>query len=240
MGNFQKIGDIDNSQIKDIVSGNKTTKNEILKENFDVENLIKRIEKLENRTIPKWVYWVWIISILGLLFSLVSILFLNHGNNILITIATTLILSFVGILATFIVISNYAQVKEIEIKFKVENEKLEKRIKIQELNNQENERKIKENQGLSMYNIAEALLGLRSYDGAIRAYIHSLGAFYNVNQNYADESFNKIEYFATKIKNRQIRSSKINNLDYIQMLYSINIKDPRICKIADLLLHKNE
>jgi amino acid transporter len=91
----------------------------------------------ETRKIKKTscgVCWVWVISIVALAFSLISIFcgvapYTNWNVEI---VSLTIILGFVGILATFVVISNYAQVVEIKNEFgkrisAVEN--LDERIK---------------------------------------------------------------------------------------------------------------
>ena len=36
---------------------------------------------IQNYKTPKWVYWVWLVSGLAFVFSLLSILFLNRGDN---------------------------------------------------------------------------------------------------------------------------------------------------------------
>jgi len=68
-------------------------------------------------------YWLFGTSLVLLGVSI----FLNcgviDGNNV------TLVLGFVGILATFIVVSNYAQVQEIKREFEKEKKNLEKFVK---------------------------------------------------------------------------------------------------------------
>jgi hypothetical protein len=83
-----------------------------------IENFTKRTEKInrlkKNFCLPAWVYWVWLISIIALGLSISSIF---YGYNIKMDIkivSTAIILGFVGILATFIVVSNYMQVKSVQ------------------------------------------------------------------------------------------------------------------------------
>jgi hypothetical protein len=91
-----------------------------------IEKQIKGLKDNVNRKIPKWVYWIWLISIIALGLSLTSIFWgYNIKWNVEI-ISTSIILAFVGILATFVVVSNYAQVKEIKDEFKSKITEIEK------------------------------------------------------------------------------------------------------------------
>ncbi|MDR1973719.1 MAG: hypothetical protein LBQ31_03485 [Bacteroidales bacterium] len=64
--------------------------------------------------LPKWVYWVWLISIVAIGLSIAAI-FTNYSIKCNVeVVSTSIILAFVGIIATFIVVSNYAQVKDIK------------------------------------------------------------------------------------------------------------------------------
>ena len=77
--------------------------------------------------LPRWVYWVWLVSIISLAFSLV------HCFNLVFpyvywtveTVSIGIVLGFVGILATFVVVGNYMQVKHAEDKV----EKLSEKVK---------------------------------------------------------------------------------------------------------------
>jgi uncharacterized membrane protein (DUF485 family) len=93
--------------------------------------------------IPAW-FWILIASIGGaIVFIFIMILFqkwlgfqVNYENG-----ATTIVLAFVGIAATFVVVSNYAQVKDIENKFeqkilKIDSE-LDKKTEELQKNNDE-------------------------------------------------------------------------------------------------------
>jgi hypothetical protein len=84
-----------------------------------INSLGIRIGKTESKSksnLPKWVYWVWLISIIAMGFSITSIFWgYNIKWNVEI-VSTAIILGFVGILATFVVISNYIQVRDIENK----------------------------------------------------------------------------------------------------------------------------
>jgi hypothetical protein len=67
--------------------------------------------------IPKWVYWVWLISIIAIGLSIAAI-YMNSGImwNVE-SVSISIVLGFVGILATFIVVSNHAQVKGVKDEF---------------------------------------------------------------------------------------------------------------------------
>ena len=108
---------------------------------IEINNLIDHeTEKLKSklRFLPKWVYWVWLISITSLAFSLVCfcVFVFPYTNWDINAVSTGIILGFVGILATFIVVGNYMQTKQIEKDFyeKVQaikdnyDEKIEKEV----------------------------------------------------------------------------------------------------------------
>jgi hypothetical protein len=78
---------------------------------------INKTSLSENRSQKtKRIIWVWIISISALVLSLISIVFLNHSPHDLTMLATTLIIALLGGLATFVVVSNFSQVNNIEKK----------------------------------------------------------------------------------------------------------------------------
>ncbi|MDR0681791.1 MAG: hypothetical protein LBG15_08095 [Dysgonamonadaceae bacterium] len=95
---------------------------------LNISNIKRYIDKANNRfeklkkeylrvKYPKWVYWVWLTSIVALILSIAAI-YMDSGLiwNVE-SVSISIVLAFVGILATFIVIGNYAQVKDIEKKF---------------------------------------------------------------------------------------------------------------------------
>ncbi|MDR1339216.1 MAG: hypothetical protein LBK58_04085 [Prevotellaceae bacterium] len=82
--------------------------------------LSARVKNMDNWKIPKWVYWVWLIVIIAIGLSIAAIC-MDSGImwNVEI-VSTSIVLCFVGILATFIVVNNFAQVEKIERQFKSE------------------------------------------------------------------------------------------------------------------------
>jgi hypothetical protein len=123
--NNQQIGDIVNSilndvnvnqQVKDLavaIQELEFHKNECGKEcHYQIDDLKSRIDKLEKQNLKighsRFHYFLWgiVILILGtILFFMVPKIQENYVGGIL---------AFVGILATFIVVSNYMQVKSIQ------------------------------------------------------------------------------------------------------------------------------
>jgi hypothetical protein len=68
--------------------------------------------------LPKWIYWVWLVAIVALGMAIAA-LFIGVTPYVcwnVEIVSVSIILAFVGILATFVVVSNYAQVKDIENK----------------------------------------------------------------------------------------------------------------------------
>jgi hypothetical protein len=113
------------SQIADLKKGIEALKFQIVEFQESNKKLKEKINKLlknkrKNFFHDNWFLWGIIIIILGaILFSLVPVIQENYVGGIL---------AFVGILATFIVVSNYMQVKEIEKKFDDAQTKLEQQF----------------------------------------------------------------------------------------------------------------
>jgi hypothetical protein len=140
--NEQKVND----SSKMIMIGKDANGSKIIINNSEIEEIIQQqlhlykqdIANLLEKNTPKWVYWVWTISIIALGLSLTSIFW---GYNIkwnVEVISTAIILTFVGVLATFVVIGNYAQVKDIKDEFRKQmdisskmEQELKKEIEIQ-------------------------------------------------------------------------------------------------------------
>ena len=82
-------------------------------DNNKVNNTYKKYNKL-----PKWVYWVWLIAIVAIGLSLASF-FCHIAPNTkwhVEAVSVGIVLTFVGLLATFVVVSNYVQLKNTEDK----------------------------------------------------------------------------------------------------------------------------
>ena len=78
----------------------------------------KKEEKI--KSLPCWVYWVWLIAIVSLSLSLLCccVFVFPYTNWEVNAVSTGIVLTFVGILATFVVISNYMQVKDVKDEYK--------------------------------------------------------------------------------------------------------------------------
>lgn len=97
----------------------------------DINSLDVRLKKIEPiLKFPSWVYWIWLVGIVSLALSLIAIFcgVVPYTNWNVEIVSISIVLGFVGILATFIVVSNYMQVKEIEKKFDGKTEKLDTMI----------------------------------------------------------------------------------------------------------------
>jgi hypothetical protein len=82
------------------------------------------MDEQQNTTISKW-SWAWFFVILSFAFSLASLIVVvccNINWNLEL-ISSGIAFAFIGVLATFIVISNFMQVKEIEEKVKETDKK---------------------------------------------------------------------------------------------------------------------
>jgi len=81
-----------------------------------LKNNIDEIKRKSTKKIPKWVCWVWLVSVIALALSTASLFIrIDYKWNVEL-VSTTIALAFVGILATFTVVSNYMQVKNVEDK----------------------------------------------------------------------------------------------------------------------------
>jgi SMC interacting uncharacterized protein involved in chromosome segregation len=149
---------IDNSVLKDFFNTHitgisteinelRTSVNNLSNTTSKIDDLSKEIENLYKRKkthLPKWVYWVWLIGIVALGLSIASIFIVSDINWNVEVVSTTIILGFVGILATFIVVSNYMQVKEVKDKSeRIENDFKDKTRRFEKENKIINEKIIK-------------------------------------------------------------------------------------------------
>jgi cell division protein ZapA (FtsZ GTPase activity inhibitor) len=92
-----------------------------------IEDKINNIETGIKKALPKWVYWVWSIAIVSSGFAITA-LFIGVTPYVcwnVETVSLSIILTFVGILATVIVVSNYSQVKEIRNEFEIRIKNIE-------------------------------------------------------------------------------------------------------------------
>jgi ABC-type multidrug transport system fused ATPase/permease subunit len=71
------------------------------------------MSNLKNK-IPKWVYWVWLISIVSLGLSIASIFVAYDICWNVEMVSTAIVLGFVGIIATFVVVTNHSQIDTIK------------------------------------------------------------------------------------------------------------------------------
>ena len=127
--NNQSIGDIIDSILKDVNVNNqiKSCLDLIGWQSDKINELEKQISS-SGKKLPCWVYWVWLIVIVSLGLS-VSSLFIRVGYNWNVEIVSiSIILAFVGILATFVVISNYAQAREIKNEYDKKTKELESKF----------------------------------------------------------------------------------------------------------------
>jgi uncharacterized small protein (DUF1192 family) len=156
----------------------------------DINNLDGRLKIIEDSwkkqcKIPAW-GWILLASIGGaVVFMLAMILFqkwlgfeVSYENG-----ATTIVLGFVGIAATFVIVSNYAQVKEIEGRFESQIKESKREL------TSTFDKKIKDNKFISE---ASALriegnryMHSNEYLNALRCYMRAL--------NFTNNLFEKIE-----------------------------------------------
>ena len=118
MENNQSIGDIKNSILNGVNINSQIMPilNIIEIQSKDIDDLRN---KMENIKTERYSYWMLLLKIFGfsVLFFVIAVLLkkifdFEISND-------SIVITFVGIMATFIVISNYLQVKEVKDKFDI-------------------------------------------------------------------------------------------------------------------------
>ncbi len=150
----------------------------------------------------------------------------------------SIILTFVGIIATFIVVGNYAQVITIKKDFddNVQTIKKDSDDNIKKLNNivlelkssqSQTEKKLLESKGYFHFSMATSLVTKEEYDGAFYGYAKSLVYFLKSNIKETNSVFNQLENLLTH--------KKINKTLLEDPIYSNLIKDiQKECKTVEL------
>jgi len=159
--------------------------------------------KKENKAkYPKWVCWFCLISIISLALS-VSTFYMNSNLiwNVEI-VSVSIVLAFVGILATFIVVSNYSQVKNIESNF-------DKKVKNLELTFSN---KIKDFQDKTVEFMADSKLMKSIADMSINENVNELSKiYYKEKGEQMNELFSLVYHIAYQNKDNKENLEKILN-----------------------------
>jgi hypothetical protein len=140
-------------------------------------------------------------------------------------IQTGIILTFIGILATFVVVSNYAQVQDVEEKHNKEKEQLRKENA--ELRN-EIDKKIEEqnkkNTAQTLFTIGMLLLNEGKVENAIGCCVASVLCYCEIHK--IEECFLDKEVFSTFTKKEDIKVRKYLKNKWIDELtkYIVNTK----------------
>ena len=129
MGNTINIGMDNNGNITIDYNEFNSAVNTIVEKK--ISELEKKTRKKERKK-PKCCFWKRIKSFIcsywfltGVIIVLLGAILFCHIYKITNSNNTTIVLAFVGILATFVVISNYAQTKEVKDDVKEQNKKIE-------------------------------------------------------------------------------------------------------------------
>ncbi|MDR0829228.1 MAG: hypothetical protein LBN95_03840 [Prevotellaceae bacterium] len=134
---------------------------DIIHSNIIGANILCNENNTNAQKTPKWVYWFWLPCIIAIGLSIASIFIVADIKWNVEVVSTAIILGFVGILATFIVVSNYLQVKDIEKKFEDRVGELDKKFKEKiKYNIQKNETYIRK----IMIDIAMSLKASQAYN----------------------------------------------------------------------------
>jgi hypothetical protein len=132
MGTEQRLGDITGSILKDVnVNSIESSLNLIKEQSVRIDKLESELDKKQSKSKYRFHWFLFGIVIIILLAILGSqIPKMDFESNYV-----ALVLGFIGVLTTFIVVGNYAQVKEIEKTFEKETKKIKMgfEIKIQEI-----------------------------------------------------------------------------------------------------------
>ena len=180
-------------------------------------------------------YWLFGISIIMLCISI----FLNFGNIRIDD--TSIVLAFVGILATFVVVSNYAQVKEMENrinKIESDNEKMSKNCNINKKSIDEKSTELNELEGnmYQLYSCIAQIYGIfdkknNNNNDVVLKYIFMSLKYFDRNQN-KKEVKNNIDFVLSIIDNCKLddKQDVENYIEIMNELKTINyfIEDVKI------------
>jgi cell division protein FtsL len=219
----------------------------INKHSSDIEQINEKIEKLskhkpEKQPYIKLLLWVLFGAIVFFTFAVV----LNRAYHFGIS-DTSVVLAFVGILATFIVVSNYIQMKDLERKIKDLDTKVN-----DSLTNVENTFK-KENNitkleliGAFMVELVKGLMDGKKYDVILGLLINQTVAYWQliylfgkseeVNIQHLNASFKYIDFVLDNIakENTEIPWDNDKIDDYLSTLEN----DSRFERIRNFLINK--
>jgi gas vesicle protein len=126
MKNNQTIGDVKDSFLENVNENIQENHNtDIKKLKDEIKKLSKKIDESKNEKYP---YMNILIAIFGLtFFFFLFAVFLNKTYDFGIS-DDSVVLTFVGIAATFVVVSNYMQIKEIETKYEKNIDDIAKKV----------------------------------------------------------------------------------------------------------------
>lgn len=157
-----------------------------------------------NKTV-KWLgnYWVSGAALIMLGFS-IAINFGNFSSN-----DTSIILTFVGILATFIVVGNYAQVMAIKGEFKDETTKLNSILKEIETSQIETKKNLIESKGLHHYNKAMSFHIAQANSVALFEYANAF-TFLNDCDGESDDTEGCLRNIESILSSKEISKSEFD------------------------------
>jgi hypothetical protein len=180
------------------------------------------------------------------LFTVGIIVFGNLRSDITPYLSDGLIIAFVGILATFVVVSNYAQVQEIERKVEKSEIKTSATITNLETTTQrENEITKLEIIGAFMVELVQSIGNKKKHEVLLSILMYQAIAYWKlvriykrderINIQYMNTSFSQIDEVLNDIEKKQIKISwnteKAN--DYLSTISEID--DPRFVRIRNFL-----
>ena len=211
--------------IKDAVETEITESN---KKVLDKAESLKKYLRGERSLISRVETWLktnWII--IGIIGVFGFAIFAYVRNDIAIT-DNSLIISFIGILATFIVVSNYMQVKETEREFERKSNKIKEDC-LNEINklskrNTSIDRLDLINELYFSINEAQFYYILKEYTKSYVNYLHALDYLYEINNDdYFKYDVELSELLNMLFKHKEnIEISKIRKASDIKLINSIN------------------
>jgi len=199
----------------------------------------------------KWLGNYWLTGIALIMFAIsicINFTKIEDSNS-------GLIFGFVGILATFIVVGNYAQVMTIRSEFdeKIKESETKYNDAINKLNSSivelqssqiETNTKLTESKGIFYYNLGLALYSDEKYPSALNAYFNALEFFINSNStSYFDINSLEIEELQIFDKISIEDYNSINGDDTINKLKRISnntIFHKEICNIENFFKKKTK
>jgi hypothetical protein len=214
---------------EDIIKVLKDAADNVVRKADGLEQILNKKESFLSKA-KKYIFNYWLFLILIVLLAINICLNISHA----IIDNQNLILAFVGILATFIVVSNYAQVKDIERAFNKKENELNKKIENIENSNKNTLNKIDSLRSEAeefKYNINNKIPDIYNFFRSVNCFTDALRLFNSpaFDENYKsyfisilDSLFDSLTYY-NRIKNEMDKRFDKDANDSMRIVYILKV-----------------